>query len=181
MNTLRTTTLTLALLGFGLAFAGTAWAGDGHKGGSNDNDRGRHEWKSGDDGADKDGDKGRERGESSRRGGNDDTVTIAIGFDEHNRDVIRRYLSDDHRKSCPPGLAKKHNGCLPPGLAKKYKVGEALPPGIDFSPLPHDLLNLLGPAPHGYQYVQVDKDVLLIGEAGKKVIDAVTLLSAVDF
>ncbi|MBI2234821.1 MAG: RcnB family protein, partial [Micavibrio aeruginosavorus] len=44
-----------------------------------------------------------------------------------------------------------------------------------------DLLDLLGPPPRGHQYVQVDKDVLLIGEASKKVIDAVTLLSAVDF
>lgn len=181
MNTLRTTTLTLALLGFGLAFAGTALAGDGHKGGSNDNERGRHEWKSGNEGTDKDEAGGRERGDPSRRGGGGDTAMIAIGFDEHNRDVIRRYLGDDHRKHCPPGLAKKHNGCLPPGLAKKYKVGEALPPGIDFSPLPRGLLDLLGPAPRGYQYVQVDKDVLLIGEASKKVIDAVTLLSAVDF
>lgn len=35
------------------------------------------------------------------------------------------------------------------------------------------------PVPRGYEYVRVDNDVLLIAEASKKVIDAVTLLSAV--
>lgn len=172
MNTLKTTTLTLALLGFGLAFFGApAWAGNdnGNKG------RDHQEKFSDDHGEDHDD------GDHGHRHGDDDKVTIAIRFGDDDRDTIRRYLGDDHRKHCPPGLAKKHNGCLPPGLAKKYKVGEALPPGIDFSPLPRDLLDLLGPAPRGYQYVQVDKDVLLIGEASKKVIDAVTLLSAVDF
>ncbi len=111
------------------------------------------------------------------RGSDDDTVRISIG--DRDRDIIRRYLGDDHRRHCPPGLAKKNNGCMPPGIAKKYRIGEALPPGIVFRPVPNDLLDLLGPAPRGHQYVRVDKDVLLISEAGKKVIDAVTLLSAV--
>lgn len=107
----------------------------------------------------------------------DDTVTIRIGDGE--RDLISSFLRDDNRRHCPPGLAKKNNGCLPPGIAKKYVVGSVLPPDVVALPLPDGLLDLLGPAPRGYQYVQVDKDVLLIGEASKKVIDAVTLLSAV--
>ncbi len=104
---------------------------------------------------------------------------ITIRIDLNDRDIIIGHLREDHRRHCPPGLAKKHNGCLPPGLAKKYEIGHPLPDGIAFFPLPDDLLVLLKPAPHGYQYVQVDKDILLIGEATKKVIDAVTLLSAV--
>ena len=107
----------------------------------------------------------------------DDKITIRIGGGE--RDIISGFLRDDHRRHCPPGLAKKNNGCLPPGIAKKYAVGSVLPPDVVTLPLPDSLLDLLGPAPRGYQYVQVDKDVLLIGEASKKVIDAVTLLSAV--
>lgn len=107
----------------------------------------------------------------------DDKVTIRIGGSD--RDIITQFLRDDSRRHCPPGLAKKNNGCLPPGLAKKYAVGSVLPPDVVALPLPRDLLDLLGPAPLGHQYVQVDKDVLLISEAGKKVIDAVTLLSAV--
>lgn len=107
----------------------------------------------------------------------DDKVTIRIGGSE--RDIIAGFLRDDHHSHCPPGLAKKNNGCLPPGQAKKYAVGSVLPPDVVALPLPDSLLDLLGAAPHGYQYVQVDKDILLIGEASKKVIDAVTLLSAV--
>jgi len=107
----------------------------------------------------------------------DDKVTIRIGGSE--RDIISGFLREDHGRHCPPGLAKKNNGCLPPGIAKKYAVGSVLPPDVIALPLPDSLLDLLGPVPRGYQYVQVDKDVLLIGEASKKVIDAVTLLSAV--
>lgn len=98
----------------------------------------------------------------------------------HDRLIIEDYLNQhEGRKHCPPGLAKKHNGCLPPGQAKKYRVGERLPAGVRWSPVPHDLLVMLTPPPRGYRYVKVDRDVLLIGEATKKVIDAVELLSAV--
>lgn len=102
---------------------------------------------------------------------------VVIGDDD--RAVIRSFLSDTHRKSCPPGLAKKHNGCLPPGQAKKYRIGDRLPDDVTYHDLPLDLLRRLGHPPAGYQYVQVDKDVLLVAEATKKVVDAVTLLSAV--
>lgn len=96
-----------------------------------------------------------------------------------DRDVIHNYLRENyHPAHCPPGLAKKHNGCLPPGIAKKYQLGHSLPDTVEFQPLPTGILVQLHPVP-GYRYVQVDQDVLLIGEATKKVIDAVTLLSAV--
>lgn len=58
-------------------------------------------------------------------------------------------------------------------------IGQRLPGDVVFVPVPDDLLLRLRPVPAGYQYVQVDKDILLIGEASKKVIDAVTLISAV--
>jgi hypothetical protein len=95
-----------------------------------------------------------------------------------DRTILRGYLHDNYRPHCPPGLAKKRNGCLPPGIAKKYAMGKALPPGIAAKRLPDGLLSQLHPLA-GYQYVQVDQDVLLISEATKKVVDAVTLLSAV--
>jgi Ni/Co efflux regulator RcnB len=101
-----------------------------------------------------------------------------IYFGDSNRVVIREYLAHEYAPNCPPGLAKKHNGCLPPGIAKKrYVIGQPL--RGEWRPVPHELVMLLEPAPIGYRYVEVDKDVLLISEASKKVIDAVTLLSAV--
>ncbi len=104
--------------------------------------------------------------------------SFGISFGDSNRVIIREYLVREYAPNCPPGLAKKHNGCLPPGIAKKrYVIGQPL--RGEWRPVPHELMMLLEPAPVGYQYVQVDKDVLLVSEASKKVIDAVTLLSAV--
>lgn len=104
--------------------------------------------------------------------------SLTISFGDHNKVIISEYLAREYAPNCPPGLAKKHNGCLPPGIAKKrYVIGK--PFHGQWHPVPHDLLSMLDPAPIGYQYVKVDKDVLLISEASKKVIDAVTLLSAV--
>ncbi len=105
---------------------------------------------------------------------------MAIRIRNDDRKVLHGYLEDHYQKSCPPGLAKKHNGCLPPGQAKKrYVVGHYLPDYVHFEPVPSHILRKLHPAPVGTQYVLVDTDVLLIGEATKKIIDAVTLLSAV--
>jgi hypothetical protein len=104
--------------------------------------------------------------------------TVAITIPAIDRGIIFNYL-ESHRypHHCPPGLAKKRNGCLPPGIAKKYAIGQSLPPGIGHK-VPHGLLTQLHPIA-GYQYIQVDQDILLISEATKKVVDAVTLLSAV--
>ncbi len=120
--------------------------------------------------------KGGPHHESEYRG-HDDRAIIVIDNDE--REVIHRYMEDRYRRNCPPGLAKKHNGCMPPGQARKYRVGYPLPPDVVFVPVADDLLVHLPPLPSGYRFVQVDQDILLIGEATKKVIDAVTLLSAV--
>jgi hypothetical protein len=100
-------------------------------------------------------------------------VALISGSD---RDILRSYLRNNYRSNCPPGLAKKNNGCLPPGIAKKYTIGKPL--GVGFSSLPGNLLGRLHP-PHGYRFVRVDQDILLMAEATKKVVDAVTLLSAV--
>jgi hypothetical protein len=103
---------------------------------------------------------------------------VVIAIPASDRGIIFNYLEDHRYPHCPPGLAKKRNGCLPPGIAKKYALGQPLPPGIAGKHLPRDLLGQLHPM-SGYQYVQVDQDVLLVSEATKKVVDAVTLLSAV--
>lgn len=109
----------------------------------------------------------------------EENAELKIGIGGTDRDIIRNYLSEDYRPAhCPPGLAKKHNGCLPPGIAKKYQLGRPIPDTVEFQSLPANIVVQLHPVP-GYRYVKVDQDVLLISEATKKVVDAVTLLSAV--
>jgi Ni/Co efflux regulator RcnB len=165
---LRNTALALVIAGCaGFAFTAPALADKGGHG--HYEDSGDH-----DDDRDHDSDRGHWNGDHDR----DDTTVIVI--ENNDRREIRDYITRDYHHHCPPGLAKKHNGCLPPGQAKKlYRIGERLPDNVVFVPVPDDLRRRLGPVPSGYEYVKVDKDVLLISEASKKVIDAVTLLSAV--
>jgi len=100
-------------------------------------------------------------------------------FDNDRKTSIRSYLREEHQHRCPPGLAKKGPGCIPPGQAKvRYRIGE--PFLFERRLLPEALIVRLGPPPPGAFYTMVDEDVLLVSEASKKIIDAVTLLSAVD-
>lgn len=117
-----------------------------------------------------------DRDDDRNHGHNSDRVYIH----DNDRIIIKKYVVNDYRSHCPPGLAKKHNGCLPPGQAKKlYIIGQPLPEYVEWEPVPQPLLIQLQPVPAGYQYVQVDKDILLISAASHHVIDAITLLSAV--
>lgn len=114
-------------------------------------------------------------------GDNDDdfNLDVNIHIGGGDRELISEYIRNDVRRNCPPGLAKKNPPCIPPGQAKKWRKGYSLPDDVVFFPVTGDLRANLSPLPRGYNYVYVDKDVLLIAEASKKVIDAVTLLSAV--
>lgn len=115
-----------------------------------------------------------ERHEHGHRHGRDRVVIV-----DEDRGYIREYISRDYHSHCPPGLAKKHNGCVPPGHARHYVIGRPLDDEVVYEEVPEPLLVRLRPVPRGYRYVMVDHDVLLMSEASKEIIDAVTLLSAV--
>jgi hypothetical protein len=70
----------------------------------------------------------------------------------------------------PPGLAKK--GGLPPGIAQQLSRGHPLPPGLDYRPLPGELMRQLPPVPSGYGYRIVDDRVLLVQAATNVILDA---------
>ena len=102
------------------------------------------------------------------------SVSLTIGVPDQG--VIRQYYGQQASQGfCPPGLAKKNNGCMPPGQAKKWAVGQPLPTGIAYYPLPAALLGRLSPAPNGYAYVQVGSDVLLMGVATRIIASAVAI------
>lgn len=94
-----------------------------------------------------------------------------------DRDVLRDYVLGHYRKNCPPGLAKKNPPCIPPGQAKKFGVGEYLPKG-GYEPLPDYIIDQL--TPRNGRYVRVDRNVYLITEGTRKVLDAIELFSAVE-
>ncbi len=108
--------------------------------------------------------------------GNSDKVLVSL--DDPSIHSIADRLQPYYTRKCPPGLAKKHNGCLPPGHARGYRIGEPLIGG--YWPVPGDVAVLLPRAPYGSRYVWVDRDILLISEATKKVLDAVVILSGVN-
>lgn len=162
---LSTTVMALLLL------ATPAIAKDHGKGKGHSHGEGHGRWE--EDRRDDDHGRGEWRGHRE-----DDDVNIII-YSEHNRDRLRHYVAEDYHHRCPPGLAKKHNGCMPPGHVRKYRVGYVLPRTVVYEPVPTYWLEELEPVPYGYRYVRVDRDVLLISEASHKVIDAITLLSAV--
>lgn len=164
-----------------VAFSAASFAGD--HGRSGEKGRKNHErYEDHEDDEDRDhedrGDEGRhyDNHETSAEGTLIDIALALFGDDE--RTEIRHYIGEEHRRNCPPGLAKKHNGCMPPGLSKKYQVGDYLHDDVEIIPVSDDLMEHLHPR-KGYYYAQVDGDVLLISEATKKIVDAVTLLSAV--
>ena len=107
-------------------------------------------------------------------------VTVVV-TDRDRRTVYGYYRTEYIAGNCPPGLAKKNNGCLPPGQAKKmWVVGQPLPPAIVYYPLPPTLVTQLSPPPPGYDYVQVDNDVVLMELGNRMIIDMVADLSSFD-
>ena len=95
-------------------------------------------------------------------------------FVEHERVIVHDYYAEEiHRGYCPPGLARKHNGCVPPGHARRWEIGRPLPRDVIFYNVPSQLVVRLGPPPHGYRYVRVASDILLIAVGTGLVVDAI--------
>ncbi|HEY1383376.1 MAG TPA: hypothetical protein VGF43_07155 [Dongiaceae bacterium] len=78
---------------------------------------------------------------------------------------------NNKHKGLPPGIAKK--GTLPPGIAMQLARNHQLPRGLDYQPLPHDLVVQLPAVQRGYRYTIVDNRVLLVQEASNLIIDAI--------
>lgn len=103
------------------------------------------------------------------------SVSVAVTFTTEQRNAARGWYVEKYgRGNCPPGLAKKGNGCLPPGQAKKrYVVGQPLPPGLVYGPLPPELSVRIGPPPEGHLYVTLDGDLLKLAVGTLLVVDAI--------
>ena len=68
----------------------------------------------------------------------------------------------------------KHKG-LPPGIAKQLARNGQLPPGLEYHPLPHDLIVQLPPLQAGHRYVVADNRVMLIQAASNLILDVMTV------
>lgn len=95
-----------------------------------------------------------------------------------DKDILRSYVIGKYKRNCPPGLAKKNPPCIPPGQAKKYGVGSTLPRGFEW--VPDDVVSMLTPPRPHTRYARLDKNVYLITEGTRKVVEAIELFSAID-
>ena len=99
-------------------------------------------------------------------------------FVEDDRIEVRNFYAQNP-SSLPPGLAKR-GGNLPPGLAKR---GGNLPPGLSkgqvitvedyrhLPPLPRELELRLPPPPHEVVRRIIGRDIVLIHQHTRKVLD----------
>lgn len=100
---------------------------------------------------------------------------VLMDLDAGEVAVVRTRIQPYYVRHCPPGLAKKHNGCRPPGHTHRYVIGQ--PYYGPYWEVPHDVIVTLPYPPRGSRYIWVDRDILLVSEATKKVLDAVVILS----
>jgi Ni/Co efflux regulator RcnB len=119
-------------------------------------------------------------GNGAQANGPQPAAAPAVVVTDRDRNAIYGYYRPIYAAgNCPPGLAKKNNGCQPPGQAKKlWAIGQPLPAGITFYPLPGALLGQLSPAPAGYQYVRVANDILMMAIGTRLIAGAIADLGS---
>ena len=124
--------------------------------------------------------KGQGHGQGNGDGPGQPSTQVNIVISPSDRTAVYNYYRTEYVAGhCPPGLAKKHNGCLPPGQAKKlWAIGQPLPLGVVYYPLPPVLLGQLSPAPAGYQYIRVANDILLMAVGTRLIAGALADLSS---
>jgi hypothetical protein len=132
--------------------------------------------------ADKDKDKGHGRGHGPPSQAPIVQQPVRVIVPDRDRTIVYTYYRTEFGAGrCPPGLAKKGNGCQPPGQAGRlWVVGQPLPPTVVYYPLPPPLVQQLAPVPPGYEYVQVDNDVLLMDTVNRMVADVIDDLNEPD-
>ncbi len=95
--------------------------------------------------------------------------------DRHRKVAANHYGHYYHKKrECPPGLAKKGNGCVSPGHARRWELHKPLPRDVRYFYVPNSVAVQMGPPPHGYRYVRVGTDILMIAVGTQMVVDAIT-------
>ncbi len=80
-------------------------------------------------------------------------------FSSREASIILEYYRGHETQQPRRGRGLKS---LPPGIAKNLRRGKPLPPGIAKQVLPAGLIDLLPPAPRGFERIALDGRVLLV-------------------
>ncbi len=85
-----------------------------------------------------------------------------IVFSEVERQIIAEYFHKYGQSSGKKGKAKGKPRGLPPGIAKNLQRGKPLPPGIAKKHFPVGLIDILPPAPRGYERLIIGGKIILV-------------------
>lgn len=96
--------------------------------------------------------------------------------DEWSREAGSDKTKKKKKHGLPPGLAKK--GTLPPGIYKQLVQNGALPPGLQWEPLPGELAAQLPARPANQQYYIADDKVLLVDAVSNLILDVLAVTAA---
>lgn len=124
----------------------------------------------------------RGRGHSS---GNENHYGYSRGHNDYDRYNDRTYNAYRERVVYyTPGYRPSYQVVYyqpwrPQPVMTSYHVGEFLPRHVRCYEPPREVVAVLPPVHRGTRYVQVDRNVYLVSEATKQILDAVVLMSGV--
>lgn len=106
------------------------------------------------------------------------TNVTTYTFGSSDRAMLRKYLLTEWPSTCKDGLLDYDGNCLSTGeyskVKRTYVIGQPLPTTVDMLPLSAQLEAHMEPAPEGYFYTLLDRDVLLVNKSDNRVVDAVS-------
>ena len=97
---------------------------------------------------------------------------------DNDRVILSRYVEDRYHNQYNDWNRHHHGYPSYRAPQRRYIVGYPLPDQVVFYSVPYDIRSRLRPTPIGYEYVRVDDDVLLMNQATKMIVDAVSILAS---
>ncbi len=97
-------------------------------------------------------------------------IAIAV-FSKVERQIIAEYFHKHGHSTGKKGKGKGKPRGLPPGIAKNLQRGKPMPPGIAKQHFPAGLIDLLPPAPRGYERIIAGGKVILVEVATQIIHD----------
>lgn len=96
------------------------------------------------------------------------------------RAIVRDYfLANRGNGPCPPDLTLKGGKCESSLAQRAWKIGHALPAGLNLKDPPAALLEKMGPLPDMHKVVQVGADLLVIDQSSGLVVESLVDLGGI--
>lgn len=94
-----------------------------------------------------------------------------VSFTQSDKNIVIQY----YQRYCTAKRNKKTQDCVSTTAAKKYTLGKTLANNTKVRALPNDLLAKISTLPRGYEYLKIDRDILIVSTRSGKVMDVVVI------